>query len=160
MQRLLSLTHHLLSYCWYHVRYSNKMPAWQQGNSRLFIITLRPETIGDQGVLAHEKCHVKQWWCWFIPLFLFGWTIMYTLGHTMIGLIASSAILGGSTAIHPILYRLIRRYRLWCEVEAYKAQIKFGSYPNNDFAVRALLNPNYDLKLTYERARYLVLIKN
>lgn len=58
---------------------------------------------------------------------------------------------------HALLYWLSDRYRLWAEVVAYRRQI--ACYPEGtsiDFAVNALTS-KYDLDVTVERARNLLL---
>ena len=61
--------------------------------------------------------------------------------------------------LHSVLYLLSRKYRLWAEVQAYRRQIAFYGQPASiDFAVDALVS-KYDLNITVEEARSLLLNK-
>ena len=145
-----------LSQCWYFVRYTDKLPSWQAGNARLFIITLRKGKEHDIGLLEHEKCHVKQWWMLFLPLSVVGWTGLHFFCADPVLMIASTVIAGLAPALHVLLYLLVRPYRQWAEVQAYRVQIAKGNYRDNSFAIRALLNPKYKLKLTETQAAELL----
>lgn len=77
--------------------YTDKIPPNSAGCANGPIIRIRPEKKGDEGLLAHEIEHVRQWWCW-IPL----------LGLP-----------------HSLLYLLSKRYRQWSEVTAYRIQLEY-----------------------------------
>lgn len=70
------------------------VPKKSAGCARGPLIFIRPEYKGDAGLLAHEKVHVKQWL-----------RTIYSLG-----------------AVHALLYLFSDKYKLACEVEAYRAQ--------------------------------------
>lgn len=145
-----------LSKCWFFVRYTDKLPSWQAGNARLFLITIRNTKVHDIGILEHEKCHVKQWWVLFLLMSVIGWPALYFFYTDPVLMIVSAAIVGLAPALHPFLYLLVRPYRQWAEVQAYRIQIERGGYSDNRFAIRALMNPKYRLKLTESKAAALL----
>lgn len=57
--------------------------------------------------------------------------------------------------LHQLLYKLVRPYRLGCEVRAYRKQIATGGYSSNEFAVTALVE-KYNLALPVDEARALL----
>ena len=76
------------------------VPEGSAGCVRVFfipIIFIRPEYKDDAGLLAHEEMHVRQAWRFILP------------------------------PIHALVYALDDRYRLACEVEAYREQLKHYS---------------------------------
>lgn len=60
------------------------------------VIFMREEFRNNEGAIAHEKVHLRQFW--------------------------------RAPVIHPIRYMLDARYRLKCEVEAYREMLKY--YPD------------------------------
>lgn len=57
---------------------------------------------------------------------------------------------------HSLAYLLIRKYRLWAEVKAYRRQIAvYGPEASIEFAVSALAN-KYNLGITEDEARALL----
>ena len=108
------------------------------------MITLRKDQKGNKHVLAHEVEHVKQWYMMFIPLIV---AAVFTLYFATAVIVAcfGYALLGSAIALHPLLYQYNRRYRLYCEVKAYKAQIKAGY--EERLAVRSLMHRSYRFNL-------------
>lgn len=141
---------------YYITRYTDKLPSWQAGNARLFLITLRKGKEHDIGLLEHEKCHVRQWWALFLLMSLIGWPALYFFSGDPVMMPVSIAITGLAPALHALLYLLVRPYRQWSEVQAYKTQVAKGNYRDNSFAVRALMNPKYKLNLTESEASKLL----
>ena len=64
-------------------------------------------------------------------------------------------LFGLAPCLHQLLYKLIRPYRQWCEVKAYRKQIAAGGYNSHDFAVTALVE-KYGLRLSVDEARALL----
>lgn len=92
------------------------------GEARSVIIRIRPKYINDEGILQHELNHIKQF---YLPILLtlpimFG--LWYYLGYFDPVLAFVPAI---GMLIHPLMYLLIERYRLWSEVDSYKIQLKY-----------------------------------
>lgn len=57
---------------------------------------------------------------------------------------------------HQLLYKFLRPYRRWSEVQAYRKQLATGGYDSNDFAVAALVE-KYGLNLSTNEAKALLL---
>lgn len=128
----------------YLTRYTNRLPSYQLGNARLFLITLRNDQKGNDHVLAHEVEHVKQWYMMFAPLIAVAMFMLYFSADLM-AVNAGYVLLGLSIALHPLLYQYNRQYRLFCEVKAYKAQINAGYEVH--LAVRSLMHSSYRFNL-------------
>jgi Flp pilus assembly protein TadB len=130
------------------IRYTDKMPDNVGGYARWFYIAIRPKYKDDKGIHAHELEHVRQWWV----LTIVGAALIagacHILGHPYI-----YAALG--TAIHPLLYKFVRPYRQWAEVQAFKEQLKHHepSYVTN---LARRLSRGYGLKITVEQAERLL----
>ncbi len=64
--------------------------------------------------------------------------------------------------VHSLLYLLVRRYRLWAEVQAYRAQMehrdRHGGYLTIEAAAARLANPRYRLGLTVDQAAAALLV--
>lgn len=98
----------------YSLEYTDNLPsAWMGGCASFWFIKIRPKYVNDQGLLAHELEHVRQWW----------WLLF----------------------LHPILYKYNRKYRLNCEVEAYKKQLIF--YPERTEYIAERICTLYDLRV-------------
>ena len=133
----------------YSIKYTEKTPKGFGGVTQGPIIKILPKYKYDVGLLEHEKTHVRQWYFWLAVGLLFG---------TMLTLLVSPALwplFGLAPFLHQLLYKFVRRYRCWCEVQAYRKQITVGGYISNDFAVAALVE-KYDLKLSADKARALL----
>lgn len=78
--------------------YTNKLiPATAAGCVRVFLIPvifIKPEYREDKGLLAHEQQHVDQAWDSFFP------------------------------PLHALLYTISKDYRLECEIEGYRTQLR------------------------------------
>ena len=119
------------------------------GTARGPFIKILPRHKDDIGLLEHEKTHVQQWYFWLAVGLLLG---------TMLILLVSPSLwplFGLAPFLHQLLYKFVRPYRCWCEVQAYRKQIAVGGYLSNDFAVTALVE-KYDLKLSADKARSLL----
>jgi len=56
----------------YSLTYTNSIPAGFAGIAKAWMIKIRPEHRDDNGLLAHEKEHVRQFWtCPLHPLLLY-----------------------------------------------------------------------------------------
>lgn len=94
------------------------IPAQSAGCMRVFLIPLifiRPKYKDDVGILAHEKVHVSQAWRNVLP------------------------------QIHALRYAFSKPYRLACEVEAYKEQMKHSPQYTLQFA--AFISNDYGLSI-------------
>jgi len=130
------------------VKYTDKV---LQGESGLFVIYLNPAKRGDEGLLAHEYEHVKQWYlCLAIGLLL-------ALGVYLLlsNLTASLFICAVSISLKGILYTYVKPFRQWAEVKAFRAQIKVTDGEHQEFFSNALVN-NYKLSISYGKALQLL----
>ena len=140
--------HKLGRFCWDDgviTLYTNRfIPANAAGCARGPFIFIRPEYKNDKGLLAHEKVHVWQW------------TIVSYIAVCMLavgGFLLSEHVnfpawivapLG--LAAHGLLYRLLPEYRLDCEVEAYKEQLRHDPQHLDLYAY--FIATKYDLKIS------------
>lgn len=134
---------------YYLLKYTTSLSTGFGGTTQGPIIKILPKYKDDIGLLEHEKTHVRQWYFWLAVGLLLG---------TMLNLLVSPSLwplLGLAPFLHQLLYKFVRPYRCWCEVQAYRKQIAVGGYLSNDFAVAALVE-KYGLKLSADKARALL----
>jgi hypothetical protein len=126
------------------IRYTDDMPAWMGGYARWFYIAIRPKYKDDKGIHQHELEHVKQWWLTTI------WAAM------VIGILcwwqqAQFVYVALSLAVYQLLYTAIPLFKLHCEVEAYKQQLKH--YADDRVSLFGkFIADKYGLKITAEEA--------
>ena len=58
--------------------------------------------------------------------------------------------LAGLLVVHALLYALVPRYRLWCEVQAYREQLKYS--PGREALFARFIAEKYRLNITAEAA--------
>lgn len=134
---------------YYLIKYTEKVEGGFGGTAQGPLIKILPKYKGDTGLIEHEKTHVRQWYA-----ALSIWLLLCAL----LSLVVSPVLwplCGLAPLVHPVLYKLVRPYRQWCEVQAYRKQIAVGGYLSNDFAVTALVE-KYGLKLSADKARALL----
>lgn len=136
---------------YFRVEYTDVLPADFGGTTKGPFIRIRPQYRHDQGLLEHEKFHVRQWWS--------GIGIMLVLA-ALVGICGGSGdvvggLIGLAAGVHPLAYMVCRPYRQWSEVRAYRIQLGVGRYASSAFAVDALVS-KYQLRLTREEARRLL----
>lgn len=134
---------------YYLIKYVEQLPNGFGGTAQGPIIKILPKYKNDVGLVEHEKTHVRQWYA----LMAIG-----VLLCTMLTLFASSAlwpVYGLAPCLHPLLYKFVRPYRRWSEVQAYRKQIATGGYNNVEFAVTALID-KYGLRLSVDEVRALL----
>lgn len=134
---------------YYWIKYNEQVAKGFGGTTQGPVIKILPKYKDDIGLLEHEKTHVRQWYFWLAVGLLLG---------TMLTLLVSPSLwplFGLAPFLHQLLYKFVRPYRCWCEVQAYRKQIAVGGYLSNDFAVAALVE-KYDLKLSADKGRSLL----
>ncbi|MQT42929.1 hypothetical protein GHO45_18575 [Pseudomonas sp. FSL R10-0765] len=134
---------------YYFIKYSERIANGFGGTAQGPIIKILPKYKGDTGLLEHEKTHVRQWYS-----ALAIWLLLCALLSLVVSPMLWS-MCGLAPLVHPVLYKLVRAYRQWCEVQAYRKQISVGGYTSNDFAVTALVE-KYDLGLSADDAMVLL----
>ena len=130
------------------IRYTDDMPAWMGGYARWFYVAIRPKYREDKGIHAHELEHVKQWWLTTILAAVIIGAICYANGFSYV-------YTGLALAVYQILYSLIPLFKLHCEVEAYRQQLKHYTDDRTALFAKSIAE-KYGLKITAERAERLL----
>lgn len=124
------------------------MPDWVGARAIGPFVLIRPRYRSDEGIHAHEYTHVKQWAKWAVL-----WVILVTLA--LLALPEASQFImpfyGLSVGIFPLMYAMVKSFRLESEVEAYAAQVKAGA--DLDKMAKHLANPNYGLGVSELEAK-------
>lgn len=134
---------------YYLVMISENLSHGFGGTAQGPLIKILPKYKNDTGLIEHEKTHVFQWYA-----ALAIWLLLCAL----LSLVVSPPLwpmCGLAPFVHPVLYKLVRPYRQWCEVQAYRKQLATGGYSTGEFAVIALVE-KYDLGLSLDKARALL----
>lgn len=134
---------------YYFIKFTESVSEGFGGEACGPFIRLRPKYSNDQGLLEHEKTHVRQWYVATIITAL----VVVGLGALIAPLL--TALIGVAPFSHSLLYKYARPYRQWCEVRAYRKQVDVGGYNSNEFAVAALVE-RYGLRLSVDEARALL----
>lgn len=131
------------------VKYVKNLPNGFGGTAQGPLIKMLSKYKGDTGLIEHEKTHVRQWYT-ALAIWLFVSALLSLVVSPLLW-----PLCGLSPIVHLVLYKLIRPYRQWCEVQAYRKQIATGGYNSHDFAVTALVE-KYGLRLSDDEARALL----
>ena len=134
----------------YFVQYTEKLANGFGGTAQGPVIKILSKYKDDAGLLEHEKTHVRQWYA-VLALGLLLCTLLMLFVST-----ALWPLYGLAPFSHQLLYKVVRPYRRWCEVKAYRKQIAVGGYTSNEFAVTAMVE-KYDLGLSVDKARALLI---
>jgi hypothetical protein len=126
------------------IRYTDDMPQWVGGYAKWFYIAIRPKYKDDKGIHAHELEHVKQWWITTILAAVIIGAICYRTGY-------SYAYMGFSVSVFQILYSVIPWFKLMCEVECYKEQMKHYSDDRAPLFAK-FISEKYNLNVTQQHA--------
>ena len=127
------------------ISYTN---AVKGGESNLLFVRINPKYKDDDGLHAHEYEHVLQWYkmTFILAVLLLGASVIYSEQL----LVAAPFII----TVHGLAYTFIKDYRQYCEVRAFKEQLKHS--PNDLDFFADYLATSYNLKLTTEEARKLL----
>ena len=134
---------------YYLIKLVESLPNGFGGTAQGPLIKLLPKYQHDVGLIEHVKTHVRQWYAVLAIGLLFS---------TFLTLLVSPSLwplYGLAPLSHQLLYKLVRPYRRWCEVRAYRKQIAIGGYASNEFAVTALVE-KYALGLSVDEAKALL----
>lgn len=110
--------------------------------SMLPLVKMNPTYKQDKGLHVHEYEHIKQY---FMLFFVVG-LICTPFLHWVFSLLLA-------TSSHDLLYTFSAKYRQWCEVQAFKAQLKVGGSINK--AAKAL-SEDYELNISFNEAKRLL----
>lgn len=125
--------------------YVKSLPPNVGGEARGPVIRILEKYRNDRGIYEHEVEHVQQW---FVGAFV-GAALIALLWHFYPVFDKSLAVLGMAT--HPLLYSLVPRYKLWCEVQAYREQAKHYEDDRRPLFAQFIAR-NYGLKVTAAEA--------
>ena len=134
---------------YYLIKLSESLPNGFGGTAQGPLIKLLPKYQHDAGLIEHEKTHVRQWYA-MLSIGLLLCTLLMLLVSPYLW-----PLYGLAPVLYQLLYKFVRPYRRWCEVQAYRKQIATGDYACNEFAVTALVE-KYDLNLSLDGARALL----
>lgn len=135
---------------YYWIRYPIELANGFGGVAKGPFIKVLPKYKDDAGLLEHEKAHVRQWYA-LLALWLMFCTLLTLLVSPSLW-----PLYGVAPFAHQLLYRFVRPYRRWSEVQAYSKQLATGGYDSSDFAVTALIE-KYDLNLSADKAKALLI---
>lgn len=125
-----------------HIKITGKLPKPFIAKTYGFIVKVLPEHKDDKFILAHELEHVKQWYICLVA-------ILIVLGGVVYAIPPLWPLLGLALFADWALYKFVRPYRQWAEVQGHKAQIS-KQWPVKTLA--KLLAANYDLGITEGKA--------
>ncbi|PAA31740.1 hypothetical protein CJU73_01520 [Pseudomonas fragi] len=131
------------------LRHSEKISAKFGDESCGPLIKIRPKYAADKGLLEHEKVHVRQWYA------VLGLGLLLCTLLTVLVSPSFWPLFGLAPLLHQLLYKLVRPYRRWCEVRAYRKQIAVGGDTSTEFVVTALVE-KYDINLSAKKAKALL----
>ena len=109
-----------------------------KGVSRGIFIQLSNKYKDDKGLLAHERCHVRQFWKLAILPIIIGLALFFS-GYDY-GVLAMVLI-----PLHSLLYTISSKYRYASEIEAYGYSIASGNRSIGN--VEWTISNDYDIPL-------------
>ncbi len=125
----------------YSLKYRTRTPP---GGQKMWKVEIDPNHRVDEGLLAHELVHVKQWYAAMLLTFLLGAVLWYWVAPVL-GFLALAA-----PWAHGALYR-VKALRILMELHAYKVHVKIGvgpglPYRDREFAIKAMVGHGMDAK--------------
>lgn len=128
---------------------------WQGGRQLWFLALIRPRHRGNQAIVEHEKEHIKQWWLTtFIGFLVLGFAAHIAANYMLVDLGPWAGLVFIAPSLHGILYLMLRRYRRWAEVRAYRVLVAYRPDQFENYA-RALAD-HYRLGIDLPTARGLL----
>lgn len=126
---------------WYSLKYRHRSPP---GGQEMWKVEIDPNHKVDDGLLAHELVHVKQWYAAMLLTFLLAAALWYGVAPVL-GLLA---LFGPWT--HNAMAR-VKMLRIQLELQAYKVHVKIGvgpglPYRDREFAIKAMVGHGMDAK--------------
>ena len=125
----------------------------EYGDSKFCRIRLNPKHKNDEGLIAHEYTHIKQWYAGLaagLVLALFVCLVFGRADYTFYALMLAPFW-------KEMAYTFINPCRLFLEVQAFAAQISIEPKEHQGAYVRAYaksLADNYNLSITKEEAEH------
>ena len=131
-----------MKYYWLRYTDDSSVQAYAKG----CVITVNNKYRNDKALLAHEKTHVRQWWLMTIPLFIVFIALIPYMNDLAFVLGFPVVVMG-----HNLLYTVSKKYRLHCELQAYKHQLAMNNNIGIYNAAKALAD-DYDLDIDFDTA--------
>ena len=135
---------------YYLIKYAKELPNGFGGTAQGPLIKILSKYKDDAGLLEHEKVHVRQWYAVLALVLLISGLLTLLVSPSL------WPLYGLAPFLHQLLYKFVRPYRRWCEVQAYRKQLAIGGYDSSHFAVTALVE-KYDLNLSTNDAKALLI---
>ena len=129
---------------YYWLRYTDDESV--VGHAKGLVITLNRKRKDDKALLAHEKTHVRQWWLITAPLFIVFMAAIPYMNDLAFILSCPIVFMG-----HNLLYTVSKKYRLHCELQAYKHQLAMTNNIGIYNAAKAIAD-DYDLDVDFDTA--------
>lgn len=135
------------------ILYTDKfLKAWQGGRQFWFFAIVRPKHRGKQDLVEHEKEHIKQWWLTtLLTSAACGFGAFVANKHLGVAWLDMLPLLALPPSAHGLLYLLLKRYRLWAEVQAYKVSLLYR--PDSLDYYAEVLAKEYKLGLTKDQIK-------
>ena len=130
---------------YYKLKYTDRLKDGFGGQASMWKIKILEKYRGDKGLLEHEKFHVRCWWYCLAATWMAALAMFFSGTH---GWWFPVMLMG--PWMHGTLYRN-KYFRMMVEVQAYKIQLRVGSYESKRFAAKSLAN-KYSLGLSEEDA--------
>ena len=129
----------------YKISYTHSVKG---GSARMFWVKINPKFQYDAGLHAHEYEHVKQWYkmSFMLGVILLGLSAIYSQNLLVLTPLIFTA--------HGLAYTYITNYRKYCEVKAFKEQLKHS--PNDLDYFAKYLSTWYNLSIRLDEAKKLL----
>ena len=141
------------------VLYVNSLPAPKAGEAMGPVVRIVKDYVGDEGLLAHELEHVRQFWTLFFFFGVLPFAANWIAGSPLGNL--GTLLLALGVSAHAALYLLVPRYRLWAELRAYSVQLKHME-PREHYAAKygTYIAEHYRLNISANEATSRLLSMN
>lgn len=129
----------------YSIKYTTAVKA---GDTNMFFARINPKYKEDTGLHAHEYAHIKQWYVIMLIFSLLLLSLMTVFSTYLIYFYPMFF------KLHGAMYATSKNYRQYCEVNAFKAQLKH--YPEKIDFFAKFMATNYDLGITIAKSKMLL----
>jgi hypothetical protein len=136
--------------------YTDKtLKSWQGGRQFWFFAIIRPEHKGKQHIVEHERVHIKQWYLTtFLAALAVGFSALVAHKHLGVSIDQLAPLVFAPPTAHAFLYLLVKQYRQWAEVQAYRVSLAYRPDLLETYAT--VLATKYKLGLSIDQARELL----
>jgi len=131
---------------------------WMGGRAFGPLVLIRPSHRGRIALRQHELEHVRQWWCLAAPILLL--SAVLALWPALAPWRGWLAVMAGcGLVLQAPLYLLLRPYRMWSEVMAYRVTLRHTEAARSARQLAqaaAALSQHYRLRISEQAARELL----